>query len=530
MTLRSRPATTRAIGALVAAALMGLAVLVAPPHGRVEAQSLPAVSGAGSTWSQNALEQWAADVSRQGLRVNYQGNGSTAGRTLFTQGQVDFAVSEIPYQRGETKPSGAFVYLPIVAGGTAIMYQVTSEDGRRIENLRLSSKVIAQIFTLEVKKWTDPAIEAENPGVNLPDKDITVVVRSDGSGTSYQFSAYLANQQPNMWAAFARDNNIPAAPTSNWPTLTGATGQAFSDGVANYVARGDGAITYVEASYAKERSVPVVAVRNKAGSFTVPTAQAVAIALTKARINPDRTQVLDGVYNTTDAGAYPISSYSYMLARTSGISADKGRVIARFVYYFACRGQRAVGDNGYSPLPPNLVRLAFEAIVTTPGAEPPPKLTPADCPNPQITGDFGGVGGGQTTTTTTTTQPGGGGGGNGGGGGGTGGGGGGTGGGETGTTDHGAGTQIDLDGDGQADAVDLDGDGIADQTIDGEQIAAASDLDTPDGAVRVRGGGGSGVPLGLAALAIVLLVLAPPLLLSSGSPGRKLWHRAFGED
>jgi phosphate transport system substrate-binding protein len=533
----------------VLATIVAVALSLSPAT-RVEAQALPSVNGAGSTWSQNALDQWRADVSRSGLKINYQGVGSTSGRTLFTQGQLDFAVSEIPFQPGEATPNFRFVYLPIVAGGTSVMYRVKGTSGQQITNLRLSSNLTAQIFTRKITKWNDPAIARENPGVPLPNKDITVVVRSDGSGTSYQFSAYLRNREPALWREFAQANRIPDQPTSTWPTLTGASAQPFSDGVANYVARGDGAITYVEASYAIERRVPVAAIRNAAGNYVLPTSDNVAFALSRATINADRTQNLGGVYTIGGSG-YPISSYSYMIAKTSGISEDKGRVIARFVYYFACAGQRKAAPLGYSPLPANLVKAAFEAIVTVPGAEKPPVIAPATCANPYVTGSVT-VPGGSAATTTTTAPAGGGNGGNAGAGNGSGSGGtsgngagaGGSGSGtgsgaEGGTTGDGAaagdgsttgaltdGTAIDIDGDGQADGIDADGDGIVDATLDGTEVAAATRAN-PSGSVEIDGDAGSSLPLVLGTICLIALIVIPPILLTSGAPGNRWWHRAF---
>ena len=508
----------------------------APAAPAAPAQSLPAITGAGSTWSQNALDQWRADVTRLGLRVNYQGVGSTSGRTLFAQGQLDYAVSEIPYQSGESKPGFKFVYLPIVAGGTSVMYRVKGTNGKQITNIRMSSNLTAKIFTRKVTKWDDPAIAKENPGIALPNKDITVVVRSDGSGTSYQFSAYLQNREPALWREFAAANNIPNQPTSNWPTLTGASGQPYSDGVANYVARGDGAVTYVEASYAIERKIPIAAIKNQSGNYVLPTAANVAAALTKATLNPDRTQVLTGVY-TAGGQSYPISSYSYMLAKASSIDADKGKAVSQFVYYFACAGQKKAAPLGYSPLPVNLVKAAFEAIVTVPGASKPPVISPSTCPNPYVTGTIVVPGGNDTTTTTTAAPTGGGGGGgggggtNGGGGGGTGGGGtggggtGGTGGGGTGAATEGA--TIDIDGDGVADGIDADGDGIVDATLDGTELASSANRANPSGSVRVSGSGSSTTPLLIAAGCMVLLIVIPPLLLVSGAPGRRWWNKVF---
>ncbi len=524
----------RKLLAAVAAAIVAALILPAVPS---SAETLPAINGAGSTWSQNALDQWRADVTRLGLRVNYQGVGSTSGRTLFQQGQLDYAVSEIPYQPGESKPSFKFVYLPIVAGGTSVMYRVKGSNGQQITNIKMSSKLTAQIFTRKVTKWNDPAIAKENPGVGLPSKDITVVVRSDGSGTSYQFSAYLQNREPALWKEFAAANNIPNQPTSNWPTLTGASGQPYSDGVANYVARGDGAVTYVEASYAIERRVPIAAIKNQAGNYVLPTAANVASALTQARLNPDRTQVLTGVY-TAGGQSYPISSYSYMLAKASDIAADKGKAISQFVYYFACAGQKKAAPLGYSPLPVNLVKAAFEAVVTVPGAAKPPVISPSTCPNPYVTGSIVVPGGNSNTPTTTTPQGGNNGttpnGTNGGSnntaGGGTSGSSTDTGGGAPAADGSGTaaeGTTVDIDGDGVADGIDADGDGIVDATLDGTELASSANRANPSGSVRISGSGNSITPLLVAAGCMVLLIVIPPLLLVSGAPGRRWWNKVF---
>ena len=151
----------------------------------------------------------------------------------------------------------------------------------------------------------------------------------------------------------------------------------------------NGAITYVEYGYAKQRSFPVASVLNAAGYYAQPTPQAVAIALQGARLNPDRTQVLDGVYRNPDARTYPVSSYSYMIVPTttaSPFTAEKGDVLGRFILYFLCAGQQKAAQLGYSPLPKVLVQAAFEAEQQIPGAPAPPPID--QCANPTITGDF----------------------------------------------------------------------------------------------------------------------------------------------
>jgi len=167
------------------------------------------VDGAGSTWSQIAIDQWRADVARQGLTINYQGVGSSAGRAAYYQAQVDFAVSEIPFSDGTdggvneiALASGRpYAYLPIVAGGTAFMYHL-DVGGSRITDLRLSPTTLAKIFTGAITNWNDPLIAADNNGRPLPSLPVKVVIRSDGSGTSAQFTAYMADQTPAEWNAF----------------------------------------------------------------------------------------------------------------------------------------------------------------------------------------------------------------------------------------------------------------------------------------------------------------------------------------
>ena len=361
------------------------------------------VDGAGSTWSQIAVDQWRADVARQGLTINYQGVGSTAGRVSYYQNQVDFAVSEIPFQSGAQSggidevaaaAGRPYVYLPIVAGGTAFMYHVVV-GGQRVEDLRLSPDTLAKIFTGQIRNWNDPAISADNRGRAFPSLAIKPVIRSDGSGTSAQFTAFMAAKTPGVWSEFCQASGLGAGcpPTSLYPNPPGSNfaAQQFSDGVANFVAApyNNGAITYVEYGYAKERGFPVASVLNSAGFYVQPTAQAVSIALQGAQINPDGTAVLGGVYDFPDNRAYPVSSYSYMIAPTTDaapFSRAEGEALGNFITYFLCAGQQKSEQLGYSPLPKNLVEVGFAAMTRIPGTPAPPALE--DCANPTITGDF----------------------------------------------------------------------------------------------------------------------------------------------
>jgi phosphate transport system substrate-binding protein len=365
------------------------------------------INGAGSTWSQIAVDQWRADVARQGLSINYQGTGSTSGRVFYYSDQVDFAVSEIPFQSQYRDATGTvavnevekashrpYTYLPIVAGGTSFMYHL-DVAGRRITDLRLTPDTIAKIFTGSVRAWNDTAIQATNPNTSLPALPIRPVVRADGSGTTAQFTAYMASQTPDVWNSFCARIGLtnPCPATSLYPEFEGSVAQPLSDGVANFVSASynNGTITYVEYGYAKQRGFPVASVRNRAGYFTQPTALNVAIALQGAQFNADGTQNLGGVYTFGDPNAYPVSSYSYMIAPTSEaapFTRDKGEALGRFILYFVCAGQQKAEQLGYSPLPRNLVANAFDAIRRIPGAPAPPALEASACANPTLASDW----------------------------------------------------------------------------------------------------------------------------------------------
>ncbi|GLZ40994.1 phosphate ABC transporter substrate-binding protein PstS [Actinokineospora sp. NBRC 105648] len=374
------------------------------------AQSYVPISGSGSTWSYNAIDQWRKNVQQFGIRISFAGTGSTDGRNQFKSGQVDFAVSEIPYNlvdggvRDLPPENGNFAYMPIVAGGTSLMYNLNI-GGKRVTTLRLSGDVVTKIFTRVITMWNDPAIAADNPSLKLPARQIIPVVRGDGSGSTAQFTAWMAAQHGGIWDDFCRKVNraTPCGFTSSYPSMQGIIAQEKSIGVANYVRQGqsDGAITYVEYSYAKNAGFPVAKLLNAKGYYVSPTAQAVAVALLKAKINPDLTQDLNQVYTDADPRTYPMSSYSYMIlptAPTAKFNEQKGRTLSDFAYYFLCEGQQQADRLGFSPLPINLVQAGLQQVARIPGSTK--KSTDiAKCNNPTFSTD------GTNTLAKTAPQP-----------------------------------------------------------------------------------------------------------------------------
>jgi len=367
-------------------ALLTLVVALVPATSAAAADYVP-ITGAGSSWSSNAVEQWRRNVEQYGMRVNFASTGSVDGRNQFKAGTVDYAVSETPYglkDNGvvDTLPSRGFAYMPLVAGGTAFMYNLKA-GGKSITNLRLSGEVVTKIFTGDITRWDDKQIKADNPGLSLPKRQIVPVVRSDGSGSTAQFTLWMSKQHPKIWDSYCKKagRSTPCGLTSNFPIVNGKgfVAQPNSQGVSGYVAQkaNEGTITYVEYSYALKTGYPVAKVLNKAGYYVEPTASNVAVGLLGAKINTNKgstsylTQNLDGVYNSSDNRTYPLSSYSYIIVPTQAqgsFTNDKGKTLAAFANYFLCEGQQQAEVLGYSPLPINLVQAGLDQVKKIPGA------------------------------------------------------------------------------------------------------------------------------------------------------------------
>jgi phosphate ABC transporter phosphate-binding protein len=340
------------------------------------------ISGSGSSWAANAVNQWISDVSSNGLQVVFTAAGSAQGRTDFRNVTTDFAVSDIGYQGHDpatgdndtscTNPSNPstcrpYAYLPIVAGGTSFPYQIRVGN-TQIKNLRLSGATITKIFTNKITNWDDPEITRDNNGRKLPSLPIIPVVHSEGSGSTAQFTRYMAVQYPNLWKPFSHG----VGETEYFPQQNPQVAQNGSDGVINYLTSGaaNGAIGYDEYSYALNKQYPVAQLENKAGYFTAPNQYNVAVALTKAQINMNKRspdyllQNLNHVYTMPDKRAYAMSSYSYMIIPTSPtdprMTTAKRQTLADFLYWDICGGQAEMGPIGYSPLPINLVEASFQ--------------------------------------------------------------------------------------------------------------------------------------------------------------------------
>jgi phosphate transport system substrate-binding protein len=374
------PRRVRLVTGALAVLLLSLlpALATAAPTARL--------SGSGSSWAGNALNDWVTSVKSQGVVVDYDPAGSSTGRKNFALGLADFAVSEIPYT-GDTadpqdtqRPNFGYAMLPVVAGGTSFMYNLPV-GGKQFTGLKLSQAALAKIFAGEVTRWNDPVIAATNKGVALPDQRITVVVRSDGSGATAQFTLWMLRQFPKDYQALCQKTGCnPRSATSYYPYqgLDNFTAQAQSNGVTTYTTNTPYTINYDEYSYPQAVGFPSAQIQNAAGFFTLPDANAVAVALTQAKINTDKTsqnylaQDLSKVYAYRDPRTYPISAYSYLVVPTAthgNFNTAKGATLGYFSAFSLCEGQRTMGSLGYSPLPMNLVLAAMDQVLKVPGVD-----------------------------------------------------------------------------------------------------------------------------------------------------------------
>ncbi len=366
----------------------------------------PTVTGTGSSFAALEIEQWKSDVANEyDIAINYQAGGSTQGRLNYLNGTVDFGASDIEFQPDEQNLINSssrkdFVYVPVSAGPLAFMFNVIGPGGR-VSDLSLSRRDACRIFTEPDIKWNDASIQATNPGVALPDRKIRPVVRNDGSGTSYVLSEYCINVAGDIWNAFKTfvanndpdQNSIPlreGVPVSTWPQGIGsATGATASTGVAQTVQLSPDTITYVDAATAVTTFIdgatsPVASVENAAGAYMKPVPAAATIALGYAEARANGTFALR--YDGADPRAYFPSTYSYVIAQTSGFDPAKGKVLGTFLNYAVTAGQRNVEELDYSRLSEVLVNLALDKVQQIPGAPARPTDLAGAPPPPDVLG------------------------------------------------------------------------------------------------------------------------------------------------
>ncbi|WP_038058226.1 phosphate ABC transporter substrate-binding protein PstS [Thiobacillus denitrificans] len=318
------------------AAAMGLAFSV----GALAAD----ITGAGATFPYAVYTKWAeAYKAATGNQVNYQGIGSSGGVKQIKAKTVDFGGTDAPVKEADLD-AAKLVQVPTVMGGVTIVVNVPGVESGK---LKLDGVTAADIFRGAITKWNAPAIAKLNPGVALPDMAITVSHRSDGSGTTYAFTNYLAKQS----MAFKRD--VGAGNTVNWPA--NAVGGKGNPGVAANVQKIKGAIGYVDIADAMKNNMTFAALKNKAGNYILPSQQSVADAAAGAdfKVKGMAPDLLDQSHKN----AWPITTATYVLAYEKGSDAAKQKGVVDFFAWSLNNGQKMAADLGFVALPPNVVKM-----------------------------------------------------------------------------------------------------------------------------------------------------------------------------
>jgi phosphate transport system substrate-binding protein len=302
------------------------------------------ITGAGSTLAAPIYQQWGSEVKSQGLTVNYNGVGSGAGISQLQAGTVDFAGSDPAEKPSEVAAGkGPVAMFPIAFGGVTVSYNLSGVKS----GLKLDGKTIADIYLGKVKTWNDPEIKALNPGLSLPGSSITVVHRSDASGTTKAFATYLSDYSPAWTTAAGK-----ADKTVKWPTGTGAKGNS---GVAAAVKQTPGAIGYVEQAYALQNNFTYASVKNKAGQYELPTLTNTSAAANGITVPPD---LAISTVDSAASGAYPIVSQTFLIVYKdmckAGVSSSVASGVKRFILYGLGAGQNIAQQLSYAPLPASL--------------------------------------------------------------------------------------------------------------------------------------------------------------------------------
>jgi phosphate transport system substrate-binding protein len=312
----------------------------APAAGeRVAAQ----ISGAGASFIYPLVSKWSADYNAAtGNKVNYQSIGSGGGIAQIKAGTVDFGSTDKPLPSDELAAAGLGQF-PSAIGGVVPVFNL---EGVEPGALRLTGPLLADIFLGKVGKWNDPAIAAANPGVSLPDEKITIVHRSDGSGTTFNFSNYLSKVSGEWKAKVGEGTSL------QWPTGVGGKG---NEGVAAYVKQIKGGIGYVELAYALQNAMPYASLQNAAGQWVQPNAESFAAAAASA----DWAHASDFNLVITDAPgaqAWPITATNFMLMHKQPEDPARSQTTREFFKWAFEQGQPQAQALHYVPLPPELVQ------------------------------------------------------------------------------------------------------------------------------------------------------------------------------
>jgi len=312
------------------------------------------LNGAGATFPNPMYSKWFSDYHKlhPDIQINYQSIGSGGGIRQVTEGTVDFGASDMPMTDGQlteaqTKLKTKILNIPTVLGAAVPAYNIPGVKGE----VKFTPEALAGIFLGRITKWNDKAITSANPGVNFPDKDIVVVYRTEGSGTTFIWTDYLSKVSPDWKSQVGSNASV------KWPVGMGGKG---SEGVAGSIRQLQGSIGYVELIYAVQNNIAYGSVKNSAGNFVKASLESVTAAAASAAKMPADFRV--SITDAPGKDAYPISSFTWLLIPEQSKDAAKGKILADFLNWMVTDGQKMTTALSYSPLPDNVVQKVKEAI------------------------------------------------------------------------------------------------------------------------------------------------------------------------
>jgi phosphate transport system substrate-binding protein len=303
------------------------------------------LNGAGATFPNIIYQDWMLTYNKAHpeVQLNYQSIGSGGGIRQFSDNTVDFGATDAPMKDSAIAAiNGNVLHIPTVLGGDVPTYNLPDVKA----TLRFTPDVLADIFLGKITKWSDARIASANPGIRLPDTDIVVVHRSDGSGTSFIWTDYLSKVSPEWEQKVGRGTSV------NWPVGLGGKG---NEGVTATVKQTPGGMGYVELGYAIANQLPAGSVRNKAGKFIAPSLESITAAAAGAMKEMGaNTDFRVSITNPDGETAYPVSSFTWLLLRKTYDDAAKAAALVKFVWWAETEGQSRAGSLGYAPLPKQL--------------------------------------------------------------------------------------------------------------------------------------------------------------------------------
>lgn len=344
--------STRILAVVLAISLITFALAGCNGGGTAGTSSGPVdVQGAGATFPNPIYKKWFSEYNKAtpNVRFDYQSIGSGGGIQQITSKTVDFGGSDAPMKDDQLQAApGELLHIPTVLGAVVITYNLPSVTA----DLKLTPEAIAGIFLGKITSFNDPQITAANPGVTLPSDKLTVVHRSDGSGTSFVFTDYLSKVSPE-WK-----DKVGAGTSVQWPTGLGAKG---NEGVTGQIKQTPNTIGYVELLYAEQNKLPVAEIKNSAGEWIKPSlASVTAAAAGAAGQIPDDLRV--SITNAPGKEAYPISSFTYLLVYKEQADQAKGKALVDFLWWATHDGQKLAGELLYASLPEEVVKKSEAKI------------------------------------------------------------------------------------------------------------------------------------------------------------------------